>query len=395
VQPDVKVTYAPGRKYWFVRLICFDRNKLLFDLVCTFVDLDFDVFHATLDTEDADGCSKATMEFYVRPRLGGPDYDPVKGRRLAEMLRASVLRRLPKGLKLHVQTHEVRAWRQPQLLHSRTRRSGTQPFSNRVFTQGLHGSRQCKQVRRVQDVKLQDVDARSDLGQLTKKLVEAGLTITRASVKPSRAAKGCADHTFYVVDNDGNVPPRAKVRAPAAPGHFALSINVLSACLPHHAVLWASSSARSRACVVCRCANTCRCGIRLQSQPLRASACVLDPCESGPRAGRDGVPGAARAVWAFREEVVQLLVHRAQLAEGVGRRQRKQHQQPRADPRGPRQLRRVMMVHSACACSRASMGLTHCTQAPEVLAAQCNWLTRTGSRITCDHQPEGPPNCSF
>ena len=109
LQPDVKVTYAPGRKYWFVRLICFDRNKLLFDLVCTFVDLDFDIFHATLDTEDvSETAGKSTMEFYVRPRLGGPDYDPVKGRRLADMLRASVLRRMPKGLKLHVQTHEVR-----------------------------------------------------------------------------------------------------------------------------------------------------------------------------------------------------------------------------------------------------------------------------------------------
>ena len=69
------------------------------------------------------------------------------------------------------------------------------------------------------DVK--DVDARSDLGQLTKKLVEAGLTITRASVKPSRAAKGCADHTFYVVDEQGDVPPRLKVRHPC--GHVLFS----------------------------------------------------------------------------------------------------------------------------------------------------------------------------
>jgi hypothetical protein len=109
MQPDIKVTYAPARKYWFVRLICHDRNKLLFDLVCTFVDLDYDVFHATLDVEDVGGYQKSTMEFYVRPRRGGPDYDAVKGKRLAEMLRASILRRMPKGLKLHVQTHEVRA----------------------------------------------------------------------------------------------------------------------------------------------------------------------------------------------------------------------------------------------------------------------------------------------
>jgi hypothetical protein len=79
----------------------------MFDIVCTFVDLDFDIFHATLDTEDAGGFLKATMEFYIRPRLGGRDYDPVQGHRLAEMLRAAILRRLPKGLKVHVQTYEV------------------------------------------------------------------------------------------------------------------------------------------------------------------------------------------------------------------------------------------------------------------------------------------------
>jgi hypothetical protein len=60
---------------------------------------------------------------------------------------------------------------------------------------------------------VQDADERSDLGQLTKKLTMIGLTITRASVKPSRSIKGCADHTFYVVDLNGEVPPRSTVEA--------------------------------------------------------------------------------------------------------------------------------------------------------------------------------------
>lgn len=114
LQPIVKVTYAPARKYWFVSILCVDRDKLLFDLVCTFVDLDFDVFHATLDAEETGDVVKTTIEFYVRPRLGGPEYDEAKGRLLGEMLRASILRRLPQGLQLNVRTYQVRfrlVWR--------------------------------------------------------------------------------------------------------------------------------------------------------------------------------------------------------------------------------------------------------------------------------------------
>ena len=61
--------------------------------------------------------------------------------------------------------------------------------------------------------RVQAVGHESDLGELTKKLVATGLTITRATVKPSRSVKGCADHTFYVVDDNGDVPPRQKVEA--------------------------------------------------------------------------------------------------------------------------------------------------------------------------------------
>lgn len=118
VQPDVKVTYAPLRKYWFVRVLCQDRAKLFFDLVCTFVDLDFDIFHATLDAEPpaaataggpgaGDLAWHASVEFYVRPRLGGPDYDDVKGRRLAEMLKAAITRGAPIGQEIRLFTRQV------------------------------------------------------------------------------------------------------------------------------------------------------------------------------------------------------------------------------------------------------------------------------------------------
>lgn len=101
VQHKIEVSSClPYRNYWFVRIACIDRLKLLFDLVCTFVDLDYDVFHASLDT---DGDS-AIVEFYIRPRLGSAEFDEAKGHRLAEMLKHAIFRRVPKGIPIRMVT---------------------------------------------------------------------------------------------------------------------------------------------------------------------------------------------------------------------------------------------------------------------------------------------------
>lgn len=54
------------RNYWLVNIECKDRNKLLFDTVCTLADLDYDVFHATIDSVNG----RAVQEYYIRSRLG-------------------------------------------------------------------------------------------------------------------------------------------------------------------------------------------------------------------------------------------------------------------------------------------------------------------------------------
>lgn len=54
------------RNYWLVNIECKDRNKLLFDTVCTLADLNYDVFHATIDSVNG----RAVQEYYVRSRLG-------------------------------------------------------------------------------------------------------------------------------------------------------------------------------------------------------------------------------------------------------------------------------------------------------------------------------------
>lgn len=54
--------------YWLVTVKCKDRTKLLFDTVCTLADMDYDVFHATIDSTEG----VASQEYYIRPRLGKP-----------------------------------------------------------------------------------------------------------------------------------------------------------------------------------------------------------------------------------------------------------------------------------------------------------------------------------
>ena len=62
----VKISKCCDRKYWLVNIECKDRNKLLFDTVCTLADLNYDVFHATIDSADG----RAVQEYYIKSRQG-------------------------------------------------------------------------------------------------------------------------------------------------------------------------------------------------------------------------------------------------------------------------------------------------------------------------------------
>lgn len=64
----MSITHSSMNKYWLVTIKCKDRSKLLFDTVCTLADMDYDVFHATIDSVKGD----AMQEYYIRPRLGKP-----------------------------------------------------------------------------------------------------------------------------------------------------------------------------------------------------------------------------------------------------------------------------------------------------------------------------------
>lgn len=152
--PDVTLKPMSRLGYWVVRVGCKDRDKLLFDVVCTFADMDYDVYHGTVD---CDG-KVAFLEFYIRPRFHEVEWDDDRMETLKYLLEAAIRRRFPKGLKVHV--------------HSLAK-TGYLIF----FLRALN---------------------------------EAGLCITRARVR-SRANGRTKGHTFYVMSADGTVAYRSKV----------------------------------------------------------------------------------------------------------------------------------------------------------------------------------------
>lgn len=202
---------------------CTDRPKLLFDTLCTLADLDYDVYHASIDSTEksakdgaagaAAGSSSssrppsapggpggsqpclASQEYYIRPRDGNADWDVARAEQLVAMLEASIQRRLPRGLKVHVRS----------------------------------------------------ADRFGCLAALAGVLRGADLAVTRAKVRTYAAAGGghngkdsssifvagpSAGHTLYVMAASGGPPDRAAVEAACAavggklvePGDEAVSV---------------------------------------------------------------------------------------------------------------------------------------------------------------------------
>ena len=58
----MRITTDARRGYWLVAITCKDRNKLLFDTVCTLADMQYDVFHATIDSQGG----VAMQEYWIK-----------------------------------------------------------------------------------------------------------------------------------------------------------------------------------------------------------------------------------------------------------------------------------------------------------------------------------------
>ncbi|KAG6514722.1 ACT domain-containing protein ACR4-like [Zingiber officinale] len=144
-RPKVTVVNWFDKDCSVVTVQCKDRPKLLFDTVCTLTDMQYVVFHGSVDAEGP----KAYQEYCIRHIDGSVVNSEAERQRVVQCLEAAIERRVSEGLKLELST------------------------SDRM---GL-------------------------LSDVTRIFREHGLTVTRAEVS---TRDGKAINTFYVRDVAGN-----------------------------------------------------------------------------------------------------------------------------------------------------------------------------------------------
>ncbi|XP_010905893.1 ACT domain-containing protein ACR8 [Elaeis guineensis] len=104
-QPSiVSVQHRTERGYSIVNIKCGDRPKLLFDVMCTLTDMEYVVFHGTIDTEG----DRAHLEFCIRHLDGSPISSEAERQRVIQCLQAAIERRASEGLRLELHTMDRR-----------------------------------------------------------------------------------------------------------------------------------------------------------------------------------------------------------------------------------------------------------------------------------------------
>uniref|UniRef100_A0A0A9H981 ACT domain-containing protein ACR n=1 Tax=Arundo donax TaxID=35708 RepID=A0A0A9H981_ARUDO len=99
-RPMVSVVNWLQKDYSVVTIRCKDRPKLLFDTVCTLTDMQYVVFHGSVDTEGPE----AYQEYYIRHIDGSPVNSEAERQRIIQCLEAAIERRVSEGLKLELST---------------------------------------------------------------------------------------------------------------------------------------------------------------------------------------------------------------------------------------------------------------------------------------------------
>lgn len=95
----VSVQNCLEKGYSVLNITSKDRPKLLFDIICTLTDMQYVVFHATINTAD-DGA--AYMEFFIRHEDGTPISSEAEKQRVTLSLRAAIERRASEGVRLEL-----------------------------------------------------------------------------------------------------------------------------------------------------------------------------------------------------------------------------------------------------------------------------------------------------
>ncbi|WOL13041.1 ACT domain-containing protein ACR8-like [Canna indica] len=96
--PSVSVQNWAEREYSIVNVQCLDRPNLLFDIVCTLTDMEYVVFHGTIDTDG----DLARQELYIRHNDGSPISSEAERQRVIQCLQAAIERRATEGQRLEI-----------------------------------------------------------------------------------------------------------------------------------------------------------------------------------------------------------------------------------------------------------------------------------------------------
>ncbi|XP_020212817.1 ACT domain-containing protein ACR4 isoform X2 [Cajanus cajan] len=97
-RPKVTVVNLSDNDYSVVTIQCKDRAKLLFDIVFTLTDMQYVVFHASIDSEGPN----AYQEYYIKHIDGSPVKSDAERHRVIQCLEAAIKRRVSEGLKLEL-----------------------------------------------------------------------------------------------------------------------------------------------------------------------------------------------------------------------------------------------------------------------------------------------------
>ncbi|KAI3691710.1 hypothetical protein L6452_31512 [Arctium lappa] len=96
--PSVSVQNCLDKGYSVLNVLSKDRPKLLFDVVCTLTDMQYVVFHATINTTE-DG---AHLEFFIKHMDGTPIRSEAEKERVILCLSAAIERRASEGVRLEL-----------------------------------------------------------------------------------------------------------------------------------------------------------------------------------------------------------------------------------------------------------------------------------------------------
>ncbi|XP_042463384.1 ACT domain-containing protein ACR4-like isoform X1 [Zingiber officinale] len=99
-RPKVSVVNWFDKDYSVVTVRCKDRPKLLFDTVCTLTDMQYVVFHGSVNAEGPE----AFQEYYIRHIDGSPANSEAERQRVVQCLEAAIERRVSEGVKLELST---------------------------------------------------------------------------------------------------------------------------------------------------------------------------------------------------------------------------------------------------------------------------------------------------